>query len=99
MDGMKIVCPTVPDDVVAEGHALHHCVGGYVDRVAKRECIILFLRRCSEEKKPFYTIEVKNRRVVQVRGMKNCSATPEVYKFMERWEKKVLNAPALEMAA
>lgn len=99
MDGMKIVCPTVPDEVIAEGHALHHCVGGYVDRVAKRECIILFLRRCSEEKKPFYTIEVHDRRVVQVRGMKNCRATPEVNRFMERWGKEVLEAPAWETAA
>lgn len=42
--GMKIVYPKNPDDVVKEGHALHHCVGGYVDRVADHECIILFLR-------------------------------------------------------
>ena len=53
MDGMKIVYPATPDEIIAEGHALHHCVGGYVDRVAKKECIILFLRKSKEESKHF----------------------------------------------
>lgn len=99
MEGMKIVYPATPEDIIAEGNALHHCVGGYVDRVARKECIILFLRQCVEESKPFYTIEVRNRKVIQVRGMKNNSPTPEVKKFMKQWEKKVLAAPAMQQAA
>lgn len=98
-DGMKIVCPEVPGDVVAEGHALHHCVGGYVDRVIQRESVILFLRQSAEEKKPFYTIELRDRKVVQVRGMKNCNATPKVEQFIGKWEKKVLAAPVRQEAA
>jgi len=98
MEGMKIVYPSTPDEIIAEGNALHHCVGGYVDRVAKRECIILFLRLCGEESRAFYTIEVKNRKVAQVRGMKNAPPTPEVQRFMEQWEKEVLAAPAMQEA-
>ena len=30
MDGMKVMVPSVPKDLVSEGHALHHCVGSYV---------------------------------------------------------------------
>ena len=90
MDGMKIVYPSTPSDIVAEGHALHHCVGSYVERVAKQECIILFLRKCENEATPFYTIEVRHQEVVQVRGMQNEAATPEVKKFMAQWEKRVL---------
>lgn len=90
MDGMKIVYPSTPSDIVAEGQALHHCVGSYVERVAQQECIILFLRKCEEETKPFYTIEVRHKEVVQVRGMQNEDATPAVKKFMARWEKQVL---------
>lgn len=89
-DGMKIVYPSTPDDVIAEGHALHHCVGGYVGRVTNNECVILFLRRCSDPLKPFFTIEVRGRQIVQVRGMKNCSATPDVDKFIKAWEQRVL---------
>ena len=98
-NGMKIVYPASPEEIIAEGHALHHCVGSYVDRVAKKECIILFLRLCEEAAKPFYTIEVRNLEVVQVRGMKNDNATPMVQKFMEQWTSKVLQAPGLSNAA
>lgn len=99
LNGMKIVYPKEPGELVAEGHALHHCVGSYADRVARQECIILFLRRCEEEAKPFYTIEVQNKEVVQVRGMQNAQATPEVEKFISQWEKAVLKRPAVPRAA
>ncbi|MBD5097992.1 MAG: hypothetical protein HDT35_00240 [Clostridiales bacterium] len=94
MDGMKLLLPATPEELAAEGNALHHCVGGYADRVAKHECIILFLRQCSDLTKSFFTIEVRGGKVVQVRGMQNCPATPEVAAFMARWERQVLRAPA-----
>lgn len=90
MEGMKIVYPASPEEIVAEGHALRHCVGSYVDRVANKECMILFLRRCGEESVPFYTLEVRSKKVTQARGMCNADATPEVKRFLDRWEKKVL---------
>ena len=91
-DGMKIVLPSSPDEIIAEGQALHHCVGTYVERVAKHECIILFLRQSSNMDKPFYTLEIKNRKAVQVRGLKNCPATPEVQAVVDRFESQVLMA-------
>lgn len=99
LNGMKILYPATPDDIVAEGHALHHCVGGYVDRVAKQECIILFLRQTEQVDKPFYTIEVCNQKVAQVRGEHNAAATEEVNSFMEQWEKMVLQRQTLPAAA
>lgn len=95
-NGLKIVYPASSDEIVAEGHALHHCVGGYVDQVAKQKCMILFLRRCKDEGKPFYTVEVRGRKVVQVRGMENRDATPKVQKFMALWERRVLQGRNLE---
>lgn len=89
-DGLKIVFPSTPGDLETEGNALHHCVGRYADSVAKKECIILFLRKCSNESKPFYTIEVRGRQIVQVRGMKNCPPTEEVQKFIDAFKRKVL---------
>lgn len=91
-DGMKIVLPSTPDEIIAEGQALHHCVGTYVERVAKHECIILFLRQSSNMDKPFYTLEIRNRKAVQVRGLKNCPATPEVQAVVDRFESQVLMA-------
>ena len=88
--GMKILYPKNPDDLVNEGHALHHCIGGYVDQVTKNECVILFLRKCSDLQHSYYTIEIQGNKVVQVRGMKNCSATPEVKDFIDSWKQRVL---------
>ena len=90
-DGMKIVYPATPDDVVKEGHALHHCVGSYVDRVVNNECVILFLRLCSDPSRSFYTIEIRGNKLVQVRGTGNCAATPEVDRFIKSWEQRVLS--------
>ena len=42
--------------------------------------------------KPFYTLEIKNRKAVQVRGLKNCPATPEVQAVVDRFESQVLMA-------
>lgn len=98
-DGFKIVYPSTPDDVIAEGHALHHCVGSYTERVAEKECIILFLRKCFDETKPFYTVEVRGQKAVQVQGKGNCDMTPEVEAFITVWEQRVLSTRHLAAAA
>ena len=41
-DGWTIMAPKTSKEITEEGHRLHHCVGGYVKRVAMKECIILF---------------------------------------------------------
>ena len=53
-------------------------MGGYTERVAEKECIILFLRKCSDETKPFYTVEVRGQKAVQLRNPKFCKP------FLER---------------
>lgn len=49
------------EELVAEGRALHHCVGSgetYMRRMAKGISWICFLRRKRNPEKPYYTIEV-----------------------------------------
>ena len=91
-DGMTIICPVTPDDVITEGQTLHHCVGSYIHRIANGECLILFLRRSDDVSKPFYTIELRNQEVAQLRGRGNSNPTPEVQKFVDRWTREVLQA-------
>lgn len=91
-EGMMIVLPTSPEELAAEGRALHHCVGSYADRVANKECIIVFVRRCDKPQEPYYTAEIRDGRVVQLRGLKNCAPTPEVQAFSDAWERAVLRA-------
>ena len=89
-EGLAIMQPARMEDLVAEGKALSHCVGGYIDSMADNRCVILFIRRKAELEKPFYTVEVQNDQVRQVKGFKNGSATPEVEEFMAVWEEQVL---------
>lgn len=94
MDGMTICYPQNPEEILKEGQELHHCVGTYVDRVARQECIIVFLRQTAQVDKPFYTLEIRNRKVIQARTTRNAPATPEVQHFIETWERKVLQVAA-----
>lgn len=52
--------PQHPDEIIAEGKALHHCVGGYeyISNHAANRNPILFLRRTDAPDTPFYTMEI-----------------------------------------
>jgi hypothetical protein len=88
--GFTMLPPKSAEEIVREGHALHHCVGTYAGRVAKEECIILFLRRADAADEPFVTVELRNGEISQTRGQNNCVPPPEVKKFLELWERQKL---------
>ena len=98
-DGLTVMLPTSPEELSAEGIALHHCVGSYADRVARQECIIVFIRHEDDVSTPFYTAEVRNGKIVQLRGLQNCAPTPEVQTFADAWQRDVLQAAAMPSAA
>ena len=79
-------------ELTAEGKALHHCVGGYIKRMAEGETAIFFLRKVSEPDKPFYTLELQKKRVIQCRTEHNASydRNPDVKKFVDMWMEKVV---------
>lgn len=87
---LQIVCPKRANDLVAEGRALHHCVGSYIDRVAEGRCLIVFVRRVEEPKKPYVTVEVRDGKVAQIHGDHNSDPTEEVKMFVDLWSRKVL---------
>ena len=96
--GLMVIPPKSAEEIVEEGQKLHHCVGGYVSRVAKNECTILFLRKEEHPDIPFYTMEVREGKVKQLRGDGNCDPTPEVKAYFELWKKEKL-LPAAQEAA
>ncbi len=97
-DGWTIKAPKTSKEITEEGHRLHHCVGGYVKRVAMKECIILFLRRTQKLDKPVGTIEVIDNRIVQARGYKNWDLPADAQKFLTKWDAKVLKNTARQAA-
>ena len=87
--GLLLVVPKTADEIKAEGAALHHCVGGYVDRVARGETNIFFVRKSAEPDKPYFTMEWNNNHIIQCRGSHNCGMPPEVEAFVKAFEKKM----------
>lgn len=88
--GLILVVPASAEDIKAEGAALHHCVGTYVDRVARGETNIFFIRKEKEPDKPYFTMEWRDNDIVQCRGSRNCGMPPEVKAFTEAFKKKML---------
>ena len=92
------LCVRQPRDlgeIVAEGRALCHCVGGYAKRHAEGRLHILFIRRIDAADEPFYTMELSTRgEIVQVRGSRNCAPTPEVAAFVAQYRGHI--APLFE---
>ena len=70
-NGLIIVVPKNADEIVAEGKALEHCVGGYAERHMKGTLTILFLRKETAPNKSFLTIEMDVNKLVQIHGYKN----------------------------
>lgn len=79
------------DELIQEGHELHHCVSSYAKSHAEGKTAILFIRQAKAPDKPFFTLEFdeKNLTVVQNRGLRNCDRTPEVAAFEKAWLEQV----------
>lgn len=77
-----VIVPACCEDIIYEGKVQSHCVGRYVERVAKGEDVILFIRRSSDKDTPFYTMEIrpvmKKLDIVQCRGFENEDETAEI---------------------
>ena len=87
--GLILVVPKNGDEIKAEGEVLHHCVGGYVSRVASGETNIFFIRKAEAPGKPYFTLEYRDNRVIQCRGLHNCDMPPDVKAFVKVFEKKM----------
>jgi len=87
--GLMIVMPESAEDIKLEGQTLNHCVGTYVDKVAKRETMILFIRKKEDPGQPYYTMEYRNGKVAQCRGKRNCGMNGVVKAFVGAFERKM----------
>lgn len=104
-DGVYMIrVPESTREIVAEGQALDHCVGrmNYIAEMAAGRNAIVFLRRCTEPDKPWYTLEVSPKRIVQCEGARRNDGKAGYYghlyrddlpedakAFLDIWEAKV----------
>lgn len=87
--GLMLILPRNGSEIKKEGQTLHHCVGSYVEKVAKGETLILFVRKETAPEIPYFTLEYKNGKVIQCRGKHNCAMTKDVKVFVEAFERKM----------
>lgn len=101
-EGLVIRVPKNRAEIVAEGKALQHCVGGYADRHMEGKVTILFLRQEAVPEVPFLTVEMNGDKLVQIHGWKNeglyttqgrfAPDPRDVYKnFLDPWLEWVAN--------
>ncbi len=86
--------------IINEGKALSHCVGGYAERHMNGKTNIIFMRKKEEQEKSLYTIEYDSQknRIVQARGEKNKTQPydfPESDFAIKQWLEIVSNSQTL----
>ena len=81
----SIIVAKTSQDLITEGINLHHCVGSYVNRVKEGECSIFFLRKTDDIDTSLITIEVRDKDVIQVRGLCERKMDDDERKFLTKW--------------
>jgi len=77
------IVPSSVHDFEEEGKNQKHCVLSYIESAANRETLIVFVRRKSELKKSYITLEIQNNRIVQARKFANIAVNNEEKKYLE----------------
>lgn len=86
---LLIRLPECAHEIRKEGNAQHHCVATYMDRMVAGETCILFIRKKEEPDKSYYTVEVRDDEVIQVRGKYNAAPSEDVEEFMKIFKKNL----------
>lgn len=89
---LLIRLPECAHEIRKEGNAQHHCVATYMDRMVAGETCILFIRKKEEQDKSYYTVEVRDNEVIQVRGKYNVAPSEDVEEFMKVFKKNIRKA-------
>lgn len=76
------------DELIEESKALDHCVRTYAERIANGETEIMFVREKDKKDKPLYTLELKQKRIIQFRAKNNSLPKEEAIDFVKEWSKK-----------
>ena len=88
----SIVIPVETSDLIAEGQQLSHCVASYVEDVVKEKCKIIFIRKKDTPNESLLTIEIRNGKIIQVKGFGNRHPKIEEKQFISKWalDKKLM---------
>lgn len=88
------IIPRDAGDIILEGRMLHHCVGGdlYLNAHNKGTSHIIFMREKKKPDKPFVTIEINNKKILQWYGDKDHKPqNQKVHEAVAEYEKRCCN--------
>lgn len=92
IDDYIFLVPKELQEIVQEGNSLHHCVGSnsYLDQHIKGQTTIIFIRKKDDVETPYFTMEYKKKKIVQIQGKYNRETVPStVQKAIKKWKKEV----------
>lgn len=98
----SVLVPSGMEEILAEGDALHHCASTqerYWERIERRESYILFLRKNTELKKSYYTLEVEPNGTVRQKRTefdRHGKDIEEVKKFLLEWQAVIAKRISVE---
>lgn len=85
-------------EIINEGKALRHCVGGYAARHLEGKTTILFIRRADAPDEPFFTVEMNIdklwAKIRQIHGLRNRAPDKELDGFVDDWLDEIVGRQA-----
>lgn len=93
-DKFTMIVPKGIRDIVEDGRQLHHCSASserYFERINRKECYLLFLRKNEDLKKAWYTVEIQPDGTVRQKRTEynRQDDIEEVMKFLKKWQKAI----------
>jgi hypothetical protein len=82
----SIIIPEDITDIINEGKILNHCIASYIDRILSNDSIIVFMRLNIEMDKRLITIQIKDDKVIQIKGFSNRPPTKNENDFINKYQ-------------
>ena len=87
-DKLFVKVPRTPEEIIEEGTNQKHCVASYVNRVREGDTVVAFIRYKELPNDSYFTIEIKDDVVVQVKGYTNSAPTDKkLLEFLDKFAK------------
>lgn len=87
-ENLVVIVPQEPKEVITEGQLQHHCVASYVSQIENGKTCICFIRKKDNLDEPYYTCEVRDEIILQVKGFSNKYPDDKtLINFIEKWAK------------
>lgn len=80
--------PKTPEEIIEEGTNQKHCVASYVNRVREGDTVVAFIRKKEFPNESYFTIEIRDETIIQVKGYTNCAPTDKtLLEFIDKYAK------------